>query len=154
MVCYTSSVVGACVAAVLVFAKKIPMKFRYFFAFLIVSSVLGCGNQQVPMGGKITFSDTGEPLMCGMVAFTDGTNQAVSRIGNDGTYNLGFLKKNDGLPKGRYMVYITDALEYPDGPETPGVSIIDLKFTRPATSGVVIDIDGSEKSFDFQVDRP
>ncbi len=129
------------------------MRFLLFFAVALSVAVLGCGNRQVPMGGKITFSDTGEPLSVGTVAFTDGVSQAVSRINGDGTYELGFLKERDGLPKGSYRVYITDALEYPHGPSSPGVSLLAPKFASASTSGLSVTVDGSTKVFDFQVER-
>ena len=115
------------------------------------------------MGGTVTFSDDGTPLEKGTVAFSNGQHQARGDIGSGGKYTLGFLNANDGLPKGTYDVYITDAVLREER-TVPGARagakfwtetrLIDPKYEDPKKSGLSITVDGKEKTFDFKVDRP
>ncbi|MDR1385356.1 MAG: hypothetical protein LBJ67_16135 [Planctomycetaceae bacterium] len=115
----------------------------------------GCGRN-VPLGGKITYSDDGMPLECGTIAFTNGTMQARGDIGKDGTYNLGTLKVGDGLPPGDYKVYISGAEKIEQG-KTPTAQLIsrliDPKYASPETSPLTAKVDDSTKSLNFKVDK-
>ena len=64
------------------------------FVFLFQA---GCSNH-VPLRGTVTFSDDGAPLPNGMVIFEAGAFSAVGPIKPDGTYRVGSLKENDGIP--------------------------------------------------------
>lgn len=130
-------------------------KARYLLAALCVTLILGCGNGNRKMGGKISFSDTGEPLTFGTVAFSNESNQFRGNIQKNGQYTIGTLSDNDGLPKGDYQVSI-DAVVF-EGYNPKGRPIekhvIDPKYRRPETSGLSITVDGSSKQFDIEVDR-
>jgi hypothetical protein len=130
----------------------------------IVLSMIGC-SQNVPLSGRITFADNGEPLSEGAIAFVSSTNQARSEIGKDGNYKLGFEREGNGLPKGEYKVYI-QALHVElqrgndsDGDGEPDIirrietPLIAKKYATPETSGLVFIADGKTKTFDIKVER-
>jgi hypothetical protein len=123
------------------------------FVTLMISITLltaGC-SRQVPLGGRITFEDNGEPLTEGTIAFVSGNNQARSEIDKDGKYTLGFREEGDGLPKGEYKVYIQAVhIEIQTGTETP---LIAAKYANPDTSGLTFTVDGTTKTFDIKVER-
>lgn len=131
---------------------------RFLFPLLILfyATIIGC-SENVPMSGRVTYSDNGEPLTRGIVVFVGDTQQARGDIDEKGRFVLGFVKKNDGLPKGNYRVYISGAI-YRDGPEEnpykTEVVLIDRKYTDLSTSPLSIEVDGSKRRFDIVVDRP
>jgi hypothetical protein len=145
---------------------------RNLFGFIFLSFVLmsGCSSN-VRMSGTVSFSDNGEPLETGFVVFDDGTIQARGKIKSGGKYVLGLLKENDGVPKGKYRVYIFDANQYEDTniinteAMTEGgggqkvylkkaVPLIDSKLMNAETSGWTCHVDGSSKTYNITVDRP
>ena len=122
----------------------------------LLTALVGC-SPNVGLGGKVTFSDDGSPLAAGTVVFKRGNEISKGRLKPDGTFVIGTMKNNDGLPPGQYMVYITGAekvlipgTEYRDAVMEP---LIDPKFTKSDTSGLTVEVDGATKNFDFQVDR-
>jgi len=78
-------------------------------AFLLCLVVIftGCSDN-VKVKGKVTLTD-GTPLALGEVIFERDTFSARGDIKSDGTYVMGTLKENDGVPKGEYVVYIRGA---------------------------------------------
>jgi len=82
--------------------------FTLAFACLFIA-VAGCGKGHVKMSGRVTYSDTGEPLELGTVSFTNGTIQARGVLDKDGKYVIGMLSAGDGLPPGTYNVYVANA---------------------------------------------
>ena len=143
--------------------------------FIVVA--IGCGKGFVGMSGRVTYSDTGEPLEKGTVAFTDGSILARGDIGKDGRYVIGSLAAGDGLPPGTYQVFIAGAVnaleETPlSAPELPKpgergpagrgsmppvaptlIPLIDQKYTTPQTSGLTLEVTSKTRTFDFTVDR-
>jgi hypothetical protein len=137
-----------------------------FVLIALILSVIGC-NQNVPLGGRITFTDNGEPLSEGTIVFVSGTNQARSEISKDGQYRLGFKAEGDGLPKGEYKVYIqalhieiqrgkedNDGDGEPDIIERTETQLIATKYAYPETSGLIFAADGKTKTFNITVERP
>ncbi|MDR1485334.1 MAG: carboxypeptidase-like regulatory domain-containing protein [Planctomycetaceae bacterium] len=129
--------------------------------------VSGCGN--VPIGGRVTFSDNGEPLPTGTVCFVNGNQQGNGKIDASGYYKLDFGNKR-GIPKGEYKIYIE---AFREEPETTGektvnpatgkeeaemfikrTSLIDAKYENIETSGLSMTVDGKTKTLDIKVDRP
>ena len=134
------------------------MKSSVFVTVLCVMVFLasGCG-QNVPVRGKVTFSDNQEPVTVGMVFFENDQMQARGKINEDGTYRLGTLTETDGIPPGTYRVFVGGALvadpaasPNPDRPSPP-LSLIDSKFETGATSGLTFTVDRANKKFDFSV---
>ena len=134
---------------------------------LIILTVLlltGCAKN-MPLGGRITFEDNGEPLTMGAIAFVSGNHQARSDIDADGRYNLGFQKTGNGLPKGEYKIYIQAIQrEYTMGPNRNGdgqadvinikeIPLIASKYENPETSGLTYTADGRDRTFDIKVER-
>ena len=90
------------------------MKHRFIILLLSVVCCLpslftGCGNQQ-KLGGKVTFAD-GSPLKTGTIFFSNDSFLGRAFIHSDGTYDVGSFAEKDGLPPGKYKVYITGAVE-------------------------------------------
>jgi len=138
-------------------------------ACLIVSCFLGCGDGNVRLGGKVTFSDTQEPLTRGEIHFSTPTFLARAIIQPDGTYTVGSLKEADGLPPGTYAIAVVHTMEGSGAlasmveqtvldsrglartiAETP---LIDPKYNNKETSGLSVTVDKSTKVFNFEVDR-
>ena len=146
------------------------IKYRYCFVLILLCGMIGC-SQNVKLGGRVTFSDDESPLTTGVVCFESDSFLARGVLNQDGYYDLGSLALKDGIPKGEYRVYISEAVavekatitHVPGQPEyvmrSGGVGgkmlipLIDPKFTAGKTSGLIVTIDGSSKKFDFQVDR-
>lgn len=118
---------------------------------LLSLTLLGCSNH-VQLSGRVTYSDDKTPLEAGTVIFQTETFFARGDIGADGKYILSTQKTNDGLPPGKYQVFVNSAYRYEasSGVETP---LITSKFASPETSGLTVDVDASTKTYDFEVDR-
>ncbi|MDR1963644.1 MAG: hypothetical protein LBQ50_07685 [Planctomycetaceae bacterium] len=115
----------------------------------------GCGDK-VGLGGKVTFSDDGSPLVTGTVCFETDTYLARGTLKPDGSYVVGSLSEKDGLPPGNYRVYISGA-EKEIGQDREGMAImeplIDAKFASGSTSELSLEVTSSTKTFDIKVDR-
>ena len=130
------------------------MKNGILFALSLLV-LAGCGDK-VALRGKAVFSDDGSPVPVGTVGFETDTYHARGDLKPDGTFVVGSLKTNDGLPPGSYRVYISGA-QKSIGTDANGEeiyeSLIDEKFTNSRTSGITIDIKTSTKNFEVVVDR-
>ena len=134
---------------------------RYGFsliALLVLLCAVGCSDK-IKLGGTVTFSDDGSPLTAGTVIFSTDTLEARGDIQADGTYKMSSDVAGDGLPPGKYKVYIRDAYKYErvgpaDNPTDNVVTLIHSKHTSPDTSGLEVDVSSSLKTYDFKVDRP
>ena len=132
------------------------MKNSIFFALsLSLLMLAGCGDK-VGLRGKATFTDDGSPVPTGTVCFETDTYLARGDLKPDGTFVVGSLKANDGLPPGKYRVYISGA-QKSIGQDKEGMdiyeSLIDEKFASGSTSGITIDVTASTKNLDVKVDR-
>ena len=79
----------------------------------LVAVLTGCSeNKQVK--GKVMLTD-GTPVARGHVVFEKDGFSANGEIKEDGSYVMGSLKANDGLPPGEYTVYITGATQMGEG---------------------------------------
>jgi len=133
------------------------MKSRFFLALSLLLLVLaGCGPN-VGLKGKATFRDDGSPVPVGTVCFETDSYLARGDLKPDGTFTVGSLKQNDGLPPGKYRVYISGAQKSIGKDEGTGMekyeSLIDLKFASGTTSGIEIDVTPATKTIDVVVDR-
>lgn len=135
------------------------MLFRKFGGWLcapiLLVCLLGCSENE-KLTGTIRFSD-GEPLTTGTIIFENERFLSRSFIKKDGSYNVGSLKAGDGIPPGRYRVYITGAMGSYDDPEsTEGEKLFPLvaqEFMFKDRTPLEIEIPG-EKVFDIVVERP
>lgn len=132
-------------------------KLQWIAVLLVILPLVGCGKGYVPMGGRVTYSDNGEPLEKGTVAFTQGVFQARGEIKEDGRYTIGSFEESDGLPKGTYQVSVGNSDDTVmlniDTNTYKTIYRIDDKFADPATSGLTVEVDRKTRTFDFQVDR-
>ena len=125
---------------------------------LVLLCAAGCGGQ-IKVEGKVTFSDDGLPLTAGTVNFVTETFEARGFLQADGTYKLSSVGKDDGVPPGKYRVYVSDAIErFREGQEETALEItvplIDPKFASATESGLEFEVTSSQRKFDFKVDRP
>ena len=149
-------------------------RFKVAFVLFVFILTAGCGKGHVPLTGKVTFSDDGSPLTSGTVNFVSGSFQSRAPIQPDGTYTVGTYKASDGLPRGKYSVYVTGAVKVigetqsiggdrsgrGDGMVTMEAGggmpitepLIAPKFSSATASGLEFEA-GSAKTFDFKVDR-
>jgi len=137
---------------------------RLILTGLIGSLLLaaGCGSN-VKVTGKVTFED-GQPLAKGRVCFQTDKFFADGPIQKDGTYTLGSVGENTGLPKGTYQVFIAGAETPPQlvvvggqvnllGKTLPGNPLVHKKFTDRMTSGLTCEVKG-RTVFDITVMPP
>ncbi|MDR1493905.1 MAG: hypothetical protein LBT05_14480 [Planctomycetaceae bacterium] len=113
----------------------------------------GCGNGKMQLGGTVTFDD-GTPLTVGAVIFSTDTYSAKGNIDSNGKYVMGSISTNDGLPAGKYKVYIEGATE-----EIPGKngessrSLIDVKYSNYNTTPLSCEVPDAGNTFDIQVPK-
>ena len=117
--------------------------------------IVGCGPN-VSMKGKVTFEDDGSPLTKGSVIFSTPTFQASGEIKEDGSFVVGSLRSNDGLPPGTYKVAISGAEDMiatgnPTG--QPSYSLIDPKYNSPQTTDLTFEVTPSTHVYDIKVPR-
>jgi len=88
------------------------MKTSYTILLLIVffPFFIGWYGNNYPLKGKIAYED-GTPLTKGTLNFASETSLSRAKIQSDGSYVVGTLKETDGIPKGKYKIYITGAEE-------------------------------------------
>ena len=123
---------------------------------ILLTLVVGCGSN-VGLKGKVTFSDDGSPVPSGTVAFRKDGKIARGDIKEDGTYVVGFEKEADGLPPGKYEVFISGACKVVGRNEAEETDILEpliaKKYDAPETSGLTVEVTASTKVFDIKVDR-
>ena len=123
---------------------------------LFAGSFVGCGSGNVGLSGKVTFSDDGSAVPAGTVAFRKDGKIARGRIKEDGTFVVGFEKETDGLPPGRYEVFISGA-EKVIGTNADGENtmepLIDEKYNRAETSGLSLEVNSSTRVYNIEVER-
>ncbi|MDR2171521.1 MAG: hypothetical protein LBP59_15370 [Planctomycetaceae bacterium] len=138
------------------------MKRKILYLFFALVMLTGCGKN-VPLSGRVTFADNGEPLSAGTVVFVNGVNQGRGNIQLDGSYIIGFESEKNGLPSGKYKVYIDNANRYEGGEldengipksEQKIIPLINEKFTKLDKSDLSVDVNSSLKKFDIKVERP
>jgi hypothetical protein len=98
----------------------------------------GCGSNE-SLSGKVSFED-GKPLDQGTVCFLKEGFMARGTIGPDGSYVVGSVESDDGLPPGIYQVYIEGAVIEDLQSPTGVTAIIDPKMTSPQTSGLTCEV--------------
>ena len=133
---------------------------KKIFCVLLLLSLLilsGCDNN-VHLKGKVIFSDDGSPVPVGQICFEKEGSLARGDLKPDGTFVVSFLKLNDGLPPGKYSVYISGAMRLiGKDPRTGGdiyESLVDEKFCRGSTSGIEIEVTPTmKKDVEIVVDR-
>ncbi|MFO0825583.1 MAG: hypothetical protein U0792_21085 [Gemmataceae bacterium] len=124
---------------------------------LVLVSLVGCAKPMHPVKGFVHFKD-GAPLKAGRVVidFEDGKTGAWGAIREDGTFEMGTLTPNDGVPPGTYKVYLTSTIEPPPASLGPGYvpkELIHKKFADKETSGIVFQVP-QQTTWDIVVEKP
>ena len=125
---------------------------------LLLLTAIGCSGN-VHLSGTVSYSDDQSPVTGGVVVFEKGGQMSQGEIRANGTYTVFTLGKNDGMPRGDYVVYLTntDKVEprfRPDGTADRHVTpLVHSKYRDPGTSGLTFKADGKTKKFDITVDR-
>ncbi|MCE9563059.1 MAG: hypothetical protein K8U57_13535 [Planctomycetes bacterium] len=134
--------------------------FRLFVALLTCSLlvlVTGCGRAMYPVKGSVHFAD-GTPLTVGRVVIEsdDGKTGSWGAIHPDGTFEMGTLTPNDGVPAGTYRIILTNTTTPPPAdlstPYTPK-QLIHAKFANKDTSGITFEVP-AQTTWDITVEKP
>jgi hypothetical protein len=90
----------------------------------------------------------------GKVCFETDTYVARGTLNADGSYVVCSASEKDGLPKGKYRVYIFGAVKSISGPDGISLSesLIDEKYSKGETSGLTVDVPVSGRRFDITVE--
>jgi len=135
---------------------------------LVGAITTGCGGN-VPLQGKVTFKEDGSPLALGIVYFDSGITTARGTINSDGSYKVGTLRQNDGLPRGEYKVYIGGSMEIIQNTEqkigvdsmgNPMMSapifrqLVDKKYMSTDQTPLVCKVPAEKNRFDIVVEKP
>jgi len=129
------------------------MRTAHLLSMLLACLLLcGCASDHEPLSGTVTYED-GSPLTLGEVIFVTDSFQAVGTIQSDGTYTVGSLDIDDGLPAGTYRVYISNAVDLGEeiDSEADDKPLVAEKFTSADTSGLTCDIPAEGNKFDITV---
>ncbi|UUO05357.1 hypothetical protein M4951_18485 [Blastopirellula sp. J2-11] len=125
-----------------------------------LACAVGCGDDSMhPVQGHIHFVD-GSPLKTGRVVLDGGDTNTSSwgLIHPDGSFQVGTLDVDDGVPAGVYRVYIENAMSLPpdnwgDRDFTPKL-LIHPKFMDPEQSGLSIEVPAKSTSWEIIVEKP
>jgi hypothetical protein len=121
--------------------------------FIALLFIAGCGSGKVQLGGAVTFDD-GTPLTTGSVIFSTDTFSAKGNIDSSGNYVVGSVDTNDGLPAGKYKVYIegaTQNITSPNGESSR--SLIDVEYNNYDTTPLSCEVPVAGNRFDIKVPK-
>jgi len=133
--------------------KRASVLFHIFAGCLLF--IAGCGSN-VPLKGKVSYSDDGSPVTMGSIYFVSSGHMARSQLNSDGTFVVGSLRERDGLPKGTYLVYLQDTS--PVVGTTPSGDpiyqrLVDAKYECETTSGITVEVPAPKGRIEIVVDR-
>lgn len=117
---------------------------------LVCVSLCGCSNK-AKVDGMVRFSD-GAPLEVGNVMMSDGRNMYQGSIKTGGQFSLGMLRDGEGIPPGKYKVWVT-GVNGSSGTDPAAKNaelsreknLVDPKFTSEATSELTVEVKKNEK---------
>jgi hypothetical protein len=113
---------------------------------------VGCQEKTYPVQGVVKFRD-GQPaweLAQGAVVFETPDRQFGSRgdIDKDGRFRLDTLDLRPGALKRKYLV----AVAPPPDNEAKGRRTVAAKYTKPATSGIEVEVQPGPNDIEIVVD--
>lgn len=124
------------------------INFFCLFALALILTCSGCSGGKSKVTGTVKFED-GSPLTMGTVIMEKDNFAGNGPINPDGTFSMGLLKANEGLPPGTYNVAIQGA-----EPEQ-GQYLIDQKLANTRTSEITYEVKSGEKNhFEITVFPP
>jgi hypothetical protein len=107
-----------------------------FFALFPVLLFTACSDK-TQISGQVTYTD-GTPVYPGKVCFTAGKNTFYGRLSKEGHYSVGEFKDGEGIPAGKYDVWIAEtgyAVEIIKNGKPTGlydsVERVSAKYTNP-----------------------
>jgi hypothetical protein len=120
-------------------------------------ALMGCAKSLHEATGKLVYADTGEPVaeLAGFdVIFTNEKigKSARGMIQKDGTFKLGTLVDDDGVPLGEFVVTLTQPVRMPDRPYQ-GDPVVDRSYEDPAKSDLKATVEEGKNSFTFRLKR-
>jgi len=126
-------------------------------AFAVLIPLAGCGNSIHPVRGTVHFPD-GTPLSHGRVVIEsdDGKTGSWGIIHEDGTFEMGTLTPNDGVPAGTYHVYLTNATTPPPAALSATFipkPLVHAKYASKETSGITFEVP-KQTTWDIVVEKP
>jgi hypothetical protein len=121
--------------------------------------LIGCGSKKYyPVHGKLVYADNQQPVkeLAGFeVIFTSeklGKN-ARGTIKEDGSFQLGTEKDNDGAPPGEYVVTLTQPFREPERPYV-GDRVVDRDYEDPSKTDLKAEVKPDDKNeFLFKLRR-
>ena len=114
----------------------------FFSLITLACCTLGCGSGGYTVSGKVSFPD-GTPVPQGQVTFNSASFTGGGSIISDGTYNT-----NVRIPAGSYTVTVRalgdspSDVELSTGNTQPVKPLVDPKYGKPETSGLVCEVKG------------
>lgn len=117
----------------------------------------GCARSVYPVKGTVRFKD-GTPLTVGRVVVDadDGKSGSWGAIRPDGSFDMGTLAPDDGVPAGTYRVYLTNTTTPPPAdlsvPFTPK-PLVHTRFNNKDTSGITFEVP-KDATWDIVVEKP
>ena len=141
------------------------MKLKFLMLLVLLCGV-GC-SKNVSLRGKV-LDEEGNPITVGMVNFSSEKGLSRAKIQSDGSYVAGTLKETDGLPPGKYKIYVSGAEVgiAPKGPpkldamgqpvqQMGGVQkLVATKYTTEANTPLSIEVPVKGNQYDVIVEKP
>jgi len=117
----------------------------------------GCGSGRHPVRGKLVYVDTEQPVkeLAGFeVIFTSEQLHTSARgtIQEDGSFQLGTVKEEDGVAPGEYVVTLTQPFREPERPFV-GDRVVDRAYEDPSTSDLKAEVKAEKNDFVFKLRR-
>ena len=118
------------------------------FTLMITLVLVGCGDPRVT--GTVKYQD-GTPLTVGTVVLQNEKSQGIGELRQDGSFELYQFKKGDGLKKGVYRGYITQAVVIANV-DSPTVHLIPDKYSDIDKADIVYDSEKNRGKLEIVID--
>jgi hypothetical protein len=126
----------------------------------LLLAIAGCGAKLYPVQGQVVWTD-GTPakeLAGGFVSFNDDAADISARgeISSAGSFSLSSLKKDDGLPTGRYQIRLAP----PESSTTDGAAeaiqaarLLPEKYLSYETSGLAASVEATKNHIKLTIEK-
>jgi len=128
-------------------------------AGLVLLCLAGCGSKKYyPVRGQLVYADTKEPVkeLAGYeVYFSSEKLRTYARgtIQEDGSFQLGTEKDNDGAAPGEYVVTVTQGRIEPDRERPKYDRPVEEDYEDPAKSKLKAEVKQEDNKFTFELRR-